>query len=156
MFCSVLLPSLPSPFPRPHTCIGSETRLLLREGSTAQAAMTSLCYDSCEFHWNERRPRHIHVKKVYSTHCFSTLKQCTTYCEFQSMGTVVIFLMCHLVFWIANLVYNMTFLALGCAKLLLASINDVLVIANWTPWSFLCTWFCHIGHTEKKKVRKSP
>ena len=40
--CSVLLPSLPSPFPRPHTCIGSESRLSLREGSTAQAAMTSL------------------------------------------------------------------------------------------------------------------
>jgi len=62
IFCSVLLPS---PLPlfriwRPHTCIGSESRLSLREGSTADA-MTSLCYDSCEFHWSERRQRHIHV-----------------------------------------------------------------------------------------------
>ena len=96
------------------------------------------------------------AKKVYSIHyCSSNLKHCTTYCEFQSMGTVVIFLMCHLIFWIANLVHNMTLLALSCAKLLLAGVDDVLVIANWTPWSFLCTLFCHIGHTEKK-VHKSP
>jgi len=59
-------PSLPLfRIPRPHTCIGSESRLSLREGSTAQAAMTSLCYDSCEFHWNKRRLRHIHVKKHF-------------------------------------------------------------------------------------------
>jgi hypothetical protein len=38
----------------------------------------------------------------------------------------------------------------------LASIDDVLVIANWTPWSFLCTWFCHIGHTENKKSSQVP
>jgi len=56
-------PSLPLfRVPRPHTCIAGESRLSLREGSTAQAAMTSLCYDSCEFHWNKRRLRHIHVK----------------------------------------------------------------------------------------------
>jgi len=56
-------PSLPLfRIPRPHTCIGSELRLLLREGSTAQVAMTSLCYGSCEFHRNKRRLRHIHVK----------------------------------------------------------------------------------------------
>jgi len=61
-------PSLPlSRIPRAHMCIGSESRLSLREGSTAQAAMTSLCYDSCEFHWNERRQRPTHVNKVKET-----------------------------------------------------------------------------------------
>jgi len=68
-------PSLP-PFriPRPHTCIGSEPRLSLREGSTAQAAMTSLCYDSCEFHWNKRRLRNIHVKRNPDIHSLFSLK----------------------------------------------------------------------------------
>jgi len=56
-------PSLPLfRIPRPRTCIGSESRLSLQEGSTAQAAMTSLCYDSREFHWNKHRLRHTHVK----------------------------------------------------------------------------------------------
>ena len=78
-------PSL-SPFPRPNTCIGSESRLSLREGSTAQAscyiihvtvpdAMTSLCYESCEFHWNKRRLRHIHV----NTQTIVTLSQGEVY-----------------------------------------------------------------------------
>jgi len=58
-------------------CISSETRLSLREGCTAQAAMTSLCYDSCEFHWNERRLRHIHVKKKVKCTLVQALRLCT-------------------------------------------------------------------------------
>jgi len=70
-------PSLPHfHIPRPHMCIGSKSRLSLREGSTAQAAMTSLCYDSCEFHWNKRRLRHIHVEKVKCT-LVQALRLCT-------------------------------------------------------------------------------
>ena len=92
MFFSVLLPSLPTLFriPRPHTCIGSESRLSLREGFTAQAAMTSLCYDSCEFHWNKRRLRHVHVKNTIFTktlcsqYCGKTRQTCRNACIWSS------------------------------------------------------------------------
>ena len=70
-------PSLPLfRIPRPHTCIGSESRLSLREGSTAQAEMTSLCYDSCEFQWNKRRLRHIHVKFTWEVLLVGLTKLC--------------------------------------------------------------------------------